>query len=206
MTARSSSTANPNCSATCWNISRCCPVATTRQARSSVPRRAAMTGAILMPSGRVPMKTATVLRAPMEEDSIRRPPESGQAELLLEVGEGTAEPFVEGNLRLPAEDRARARDVRLAHAWIVHGQGARDDAAARSGERDDRLRELADGQLVRVPDVDGVHLVRADQAIQPLHEVGHVAEAARLAPVAEHGHVFVAQGLAQEGGDGPPVF
>src|SRR6185436_19711842 len=133
MTARSSSTANPNCSATCWNISRCCPVATTRQARSSVPRRAAMTGAILMPSGRVPMNTATVLRALIEDDSIRRAPGSGQPELLLEVGERTAEALVEGDGRLPAEDSACARDVGLAHARIVHGQGARDDAAARSG-------------------------------------------------------------------------
>src|SRR5258708_2376856 len=109
-----------------------------------------MTGAILMPSGRVPTKTATVLRASMEEDSNRRPPESGQAELLPEILQGALEAVCERHLRLPAQDRACARDVGLAHARVVDGQGARDDPAARSGERDDGLRELADRELVRV--------------------------------------------------------
>src|SRR5438552_3805294 len=206
MTARSTSTAKPNCSATCWNISRCWPVATTRQARSSDPRRAATTGAILIPSGRVPMNTATVLREPMEEDCIRRPGESGQAELVPEVLERAAQAVRERDPGLPAQERARARDVGLPHARVVEGQRARDDAALRAGQRDDRLRQLADGELVGIADVDGVDLVRRDEAEEAVHEIGDVAEASRLAAVAEHGHVLVAQGLAEEGRDRAPVL
>ena len=44
------------------------------------------------------------------------------------------------------------------------------------------------------------------QPEDPVHEVGHVAEAARLAAVAEDGDVLVAQRLAQEGRDRAAVL
>src|ERR1700730_12332618 len=56
ITPRFASTVKPNCSATCRNISLCCPVATTVHLNSPAPRRAATTGASLIASGRVPMK------------------------------------------------------------------------------------------------------------------------------------------------------
>ena len=63
ITSRSASTWKPKVSVTCQNISLCWPVATTVQRKSSEPRSAATTGASLIASGRVPMKTTTFFGA-----------------------------------------------------------------------------------------------------------------------------------------------
>ena len=58
MTSRSWSTSISNRSTTCCNISLCWPVETTNDSSPSAASIAFTTGAILIPSGRVPIKIA----------------------------------------------------------------------------------------------------------------------------------------------------
>src|SRR6187431_978786 len=147
MTAREASTAKPNWSATCWNISRCWPVATTRQARSSDLCRAAMTGAILMPSGRVPTKTATVLREPMKEIGLRSVRAEREAPTMPE------------DLGRRQRQVLRVRDqVPLPHLARLHGQAP--------GPLQARGLYQARGP----PHVSGQHVEAAADA----HDDGHV--------------------------------
>src|SRR6266508_728877 len=62
--------------------------------------------------------------------------------------------LLELDLRLPAEDLAGARDVRLPHLGIVDRQRLVHDLALRARELEDALRQLQDRELLRVADVD----------------------------------------------------
>src|SRR5687767_11225938 len=55
---------------------------------------------------------------------------SGESQLRPEVLQRSREAFVERNPRLPSQQGAGTGDVGLPHARIVHGQRARDNAAA----------------------------------------------------------------------------
>src|SRR5262245_17139515 len=58
-----------------------------------------------------------------------RPPQ----ELAAEPREGRAQPLLDVDARLPTEEGAGPRDVRLAHLGVVLGQGLEDDLAGGAG-------------------------------------------------------------------------
>src|SRR5437016_8705535 len=73
--------------------------------------------------------------------------------LPFEGAEHPAQALLELDRRLPAEQLAGARDVRLPHLRVVDGEGLVDDLALRAGDAEDGLRELVEGELARVPEV-----------------------------------------------------
>src|SRR5205085_8211827 len=104
------------------------------------------------------------------------------------------------------EDLAGERDVRLSHLWIIDWERLVGNAAARAGELDDELRELQHGHLVRVADVTRRRVVAPQQAQNPLDEIAHVTETARLTTVAVDGQVLTAQRLRDEIRHDSPVL
>ena len=135
------------------------------------------------------IKTLRKTAAPDEKETgvgaVREPPKSfslGDSEWRLgasraaptlspEVLERLGQPLFEPDLRLPAEQRAGAGDVGLAHFGVVFRQRPVDDLARRSRHLDDRPRDLLDRHLVRVADVDRVVLVRVRQPEDAVHEI-----------------------------------
>src|SRR5438309_2151430 len=74
--------------------------------------------------------------------------------LPAELFEPAPQAFLEVDLRLPAEDLPRARDVRTALLRIVDRESLEDDLARRAGDADDGLGELEHRHLViRVAEV-----------------------------------------------------
>ena len=94
-------------------------------------------------------------------------------------------PFFEADLRLPFPGGPRPRDVGLPDLGIVLGQGPVDQLALRSGESDDRLRDVLDRHLVRVADVDRLVDVGFHQPDDAVDQIADVAEAAGLLSAAE---------------------
>src|SRR5580765_1726219 len=95
-----------------------------------------------------------------------------------------AQPLLEIDLGLPAENLARPCDVRAPNLWIV-GQVVRRrlerDLARRTGHTDHRLRELEHRQLViGVADVHGEMLAGLRKRDETTNGVVDVAEAPRL--------------------------
>src|SRR4029078_263664 len=73
----------------------------------------------------------------------------------LERRQSAAQPLVQLDLRLPAEDLACTRDVRLAHLGVVDRQRLAQELAGRPSRRQNGLGELEDRVLARVADVHG---------------------------------------------------
>src|SRR5256885_8751196 len=73
--------------------------------------------------------------------------------LPAEGREHPSEPLLQLDLRLPAENLLRPRDVRLADLGIVDRKRLVDDLARRAGHAEHGLRELVERELARVPDV-----------------------------------------------------
>ena len=119
-------------------------------------------------------------------------------ELRLEKVDRGAEPFVQPHLRLPTEYPAGLADVGLSNLGIVDGQRFVHDLGSRSGQLDDPVRELENGHLGGVPDVDRVLLLGPQKPDDALDEILDVTEASRLATVAVHGERLVLQRLAHE--------
>ncbi len=113
ITSRSASTWNPKVSVTCQNISRCCPVATTVQRKSSELRSAATTGASLIASGRVPMKITTFL-GPL-------------------TGRGSPQATAEDLPRRHPDELGVGGEVALPHLAWLHQQPPRPLQARRAG-------------------------------------------------------------------------
>src|SRR6187431_2903279 len=65
------------------------------------------------------------------------------------------EPVLERDLRFPAEQLPCTGDVGLANLGVVDRQRLEHDLAARAGDHEHGLRQLEDGELPRVADVDG---------------------------------------------------
>ena len=105
------------------------------------------------------------------------------------------------DLRLPAEQVARARDVGLAHLRVVDRQRLEHDLRARLGQLDDQLRHLEQRHLVRVADVHRLVHVRLGEQHEAADQVVDVTEAARLGAVAEDRDRLVGERLAHEGRD-----
>src|SRR5262249_28088729 len=102
----------------------------------------------------------------------------------------------------PPQALARDADVGAALSWVVGGKGTRHDARARTGQVEHLPGELQHGALERVAEI-----LRPGEAWRPVHhrdaaanQVVDVAEAARLAAVAENGDVLAAKGLHDEVG------
>src|SRR6185312_3926714 len=116
---------------------------------------------------------------------------SGHAECLAPADlpfDRPLEPILEVDARLEAEERARPRDVGDApHDVLVLAEGLvgneldlRRRVAA--DEPPDELREVEDGDLARVAEVED-HVVRGvllERSHDAVHVVAHVGEGARL--------------------------
>src|SRR6476661_8314692 len=102
--------------------------------------------------------TRIAAQTPNRSDTDRLPPVGRQhpAQSLLQL-----------DLRLPAEHLPGAGDVGLAHLGVVDRQRLEDDLALRARHLDDVLRELEDGELARVPDVDGQVLAALGEQDDP---------------------------------------
>src|SRR5919204_5252305 len=72
--------------------------------------------------------------------------------LPAEGREHPSEPLLQLDLRLPAENLLRPRDVRLADLGIVDRERLVDDLARRAGHPEDGVGELVQRELARVPD------------------------------------------------------
>jgi hypothetical protein len=62
-------------------------------------------------------------------------------------------------------------DVRLPHLGIVDRQGREDDLALRARHPDDRIGQLEQGHLPRVPEIDREVLLALGEQGEPTHEV-----------------------------------
>src|SRR6266404_4958842 len=134
-------------------------------------------------------------------------PRSGSRQLAAEIFYRPPQPLLYCHDWPPAaENPARERDVRLADLRIIDGERLVRNAAARACQLDDELRELQHGHLVRVADVHRRRMVAAQETENAFDEVGHIAEAARLAAVAEHCQVLAAQRLRDEVRHDTPIL
>src|SRR5665647_368385 len=93
-----------------------------------------------------------------------------------EIVDGLLQPLADPHLRLPAEHRARARDVGLADLGIVLGERALDEGRGGIRQLAHHLGELAHRVLDRVADVAGIVIALHEELIDPLDLVRHVAE------------------------------
>ena len=88
---------------------------------------------------------------------------------------------------------------------IILRKWSENDFAFGAGGGLDGFGELEHGHFSRVADVHGERGVAHHEAIDSFNKVGAITEAAGLAAVAEDGHGFAAEGLADEGGDDAAV-
>src|SRR5215208_4759107 len=107
--------------------------------------------------------------------------------------ERAAQAFLEVDLRRPAQDLLRPRDVGPPLLRVVLGQRLVDDLARRARQPDDGLGELEDGELAGVAEVDGQVLSARGEEEETADQVVDVAEAPRLRAVAEDGERLARQ-------------
>src|SRR4029453_10330377 len=91
--------------------------------------------------------------------------------LPSEAWKHAAQPFLELDLRLPAEELTCASDVRLADLRIVDGQGLVHDLALRPGDADHGLGQLVEGELRGVAEIHRQVLTRLREQHQAADEV-----------------------------------
>src|SRR6266542_3209409 len=123
--------------------------------------------------------------------------------LPAERDEQPPEPFLEIDLRLPAEQLTCAGDVRLANLRIVDREGLEDDLALGASDLANRLGQLEQRHLGRVADVDRQVLTALGEQDDPADEVVDVAEAPCLRAVAEDRQRLVRERLPHEGRNRP---
>src|SRR6185369_3091727 len=137
--------------------------------------------------------------------SGRRQDGNGTGSRAQPSGEEALEALVQLDLGLPAQHLLGARDVGLTHLRVVDGQRLEDDLRLRACYTDDRLGELEQRHLMRVPDVDREVLTARSEEVEPADLVVHVAKGAGLRAVAEDGQRLVLERLADERRDCAPV-
>src|SRR4051794_24421852 len=93
---------------------------------------------------------------------------------------GPGQPFPQLDLGLPPEPGTSEGDVGAALGRVVLGQGLVENLRTRPSDFLDQFGQLADRELVRVPDVDRADEVRVEQGEEAADLVSDVAEAARL--------------------------
>src|SRR5271166_7199841 len=112
-----------------------------------------------------------------ETDHLGRPCSEHGAEVL----EGSPKPDAAVDGGVPAQECLCLCDVGPAALGIVLGQVVVDDLALRALDQGDNLKsELMHGDLGRVPQIHWQGMVDVEQPVNALHQVAHVAEAARL--------------------------
>ena len=87
------------------------------------------------------------------------------------------------NPRLPAEELAGAGDVRPADFGIIFRQRFEGNRALASRQGNSLAGEIQDRHFMRVAQVDRIMEVGRQKPINPFDEIGHIAEAARLAAI-----------------------
>src|SRR6266566_1497900 len=117
---------------------------------------------------------------------------------LPEVLDRATQAVLERYLRFPTKRAFRPRDVRLTHLRIVDGQWALDDLAFAPRQAQHQLGQLADGEFVWVPEVRRLAVAMLEEAHDPVDQIIHVAEGARLRAVAIDGERLAAQRLDDE--------
>src|ERR1051325_2026421 len=123
-----------------------------------------------------------------------------------EVFDGALEPFAQGHGRLPAEELARARDVRASLLRVVLRERAEARARLPPDRARDLLGQLPHRELAGVPDVDGVvnvvlfrrTLLDVHQTHHALDQVVNVAETTRLLARPVDGQLLAPQRLHDE--------
>src|SRR3954452_5737282 len=108
------------------------------------------------------------------------------------------QPLFEGNLRLPAQQLARPRDVGLAHLGVVDRQRLEHDLARGAGRLEHLLCELEEGVFRGIADVHRQMLTALREQHESTDQIVDVTETARLRTVAEHRQRLVRERLADE--------
>src|SRR6478609_10944151 len=109
------------------------------------------------------------------------------------------------NLGLPAEQLARAGDVRLPDLRVVDGQSLVDELALRAGDPEDDLGELVERELGGIAEVHGQVLAGLRKRYEPMDEIVDVAEAQGLGAVSEHSQKLALKGLSHKRRNRTPV-
>src|SRR5271157_6465062 len=123
-----------------------------------------------------------------------------------EVLEGSPKPHAAVDGGVPAQECLRLCDVGPAALGIILGQVAVDYLALRALDQGDNLKsKLMHGDLGRVSQVHRQGMVDVQQPVDALHQVAHVAEAARLVALAVDGDRLSAECLVEEVGQHPAV-
>ena len=74
--------------------------------------------------------------------------------LATEIGDRFTQPSSEFNFGLPPTQLTGAANVRLASLGIILGEWRIDDVASTSGETNDRLGQIENGQFLGVTEID----------------------------------------------------
>src|SRR4051795_6362297 len=125
--------------------------------------------------------------------------------LPSETRKHASQPLFQLNLGLPAEQLARAGDVRLPDLRVVHRQSLVHELALRAGDPEDDLGELVECELGGVADVHGQMLTGLRERNEPTDEVVDVAEAPGLGAVSEHSQRLALKGLPHKRRNRAPV-
>ena len=96
---------------------------------------------------------------------------------------GFPESLLETYRGFPVQKFPRPGNVRLPYLRVVHRQGVEGDAALAPGQLQDQLGRLEDGFFIGIADIHRFVEIGPEEPIQPLHQVGDVAEAAGLLAV-----------------------
>src|SRR5438552_13981895 len=92
--------------------------------------------------------------------------------------------FVPVHLRLPAKQLASPADVRPAHLRIILRKRLVFDLALAAGQLQNLLRELSNGDLVWIAEIDRLVEIGVQQPKDAFDEIGDIAKAAGLRAIA----------------------
>ena len=106
--------------------------------------------------------------------------------------------MLQAHLGLPAEFPLSQRNVGLALAGVISRQGLFDQRQIRTDAGAHLFGQLANGELMRIAQVDGPGGVAIHQADQALDQIVDITEGTTLAAVAIEGDRLTAQGLHDE--------
>src|ERR1041385_1260083 len=119
------------------------------------------------------------------------------------------QPVLQTDLRLPTKQRPRAADVRLPDVRIVlrpfilgSDEG---DFRLTAGQTLYRLRKIEHRHLARVPQIDGLDLVRAQESHDAVDQIADVTKATGAGAVVVYGERHPTQRLRNEVGDHPAI-
>src|SRR6476469_327510 len=197
---------SPSWFSTCWVPSEL-PSSTMTNSRSigsSTARIRRMISTTVVRSLNTGTMTESFLYPPVSTAATQHP-RVVVAERGPVRGERALESLAELDLRLPAEQPLRERDVGLALRGVVGGARLERDLRRRARHVDHGLGELEDRELVRVADVHRTDVVRLEERHDAADLVRDVAERARLLAVAVHRERLAPHRLHEEVRHDAPV-